>query len=303
MEANMSSKDSDGVLIRTESHYVQKLGSGVYRESEPEERRRSFSNVRHRIDRITEESESRDKHTLSRNVEEGSSSGMAGDNKVYSQSYKRIDRKTPSSQNISSKTEKAPKIMELEENVDKHNREQTNDSIKKYLDFYDNESEMEEYSSRTNGSFIRKQRSKQKIEAQTLEYLENYEATDEQTSPTETENKISSKRINTHSQTKKTGDLSSLKSMEIENKNLSKDRLPKYNTFNNFENIMNQDKGMDEVGNGAGSENVNSFVKAKDNDHKYIEIRDMVLQNSGRSYSNNTQPTLDIESPPNSKGN
>lgn len=295
IDPNMSSKDSDHVLVRTESHYVQKFGSGVYQEQPGfiamNPSKQSFN--KNRIDRITEESESRDKQTFSRHQENnGSQHGLHNDNSEYTHSVKRMRKKKfpLSSQALSAKTDPLCKMTEEREQM--HEKKKTMDSIKKYLDFYDYESEHDD----PNSYVHELNNSRKKIEAHTLEFLENYEATDDQTSPTETDNKVPSKKVTSNSSNtrEENRELSASKSMEHIRRQKSQFSLPKYRTVDEVENVYENEHPED-------NPDIKFRNSKKENDQKFIEIRNMILQNSAKSYSNEAKATYEEDSITNGK--
>jgi hypothetical protein len=293
-DPNLSSRDSDQVLIRTESHYVQKFGSGIYQEPSGVQTRikQNENSSRNRIDRITEESESKDIQTFSRNLEDLESmqrNHQEGSGLNPSQKNRPLRRLHTNSKPESSETGEARRR--------KHQRQKTSDSIKKYLNFYDYDSEMEEQNSFSNGV----NRSVPKIETHTLEYLENYEATDDQTSPTETDNKVPSKKITTNSNDHQQPeqDLSGSKSVGNLPRRETPEYLPKYRTFNdNFEDQM-EETPLETKENLGDFVNVNKHGVQNsklDNEQKFIEIRDMILMNSARSYSRDQKDAKEEDS-------
>lgn len=309
-DQSTSAKESDGILIRTKSRYVEKLGSGVYREQPLLPPRKSIGTPGdHRIHRITEESESRDKHTGSRNVEEPSSlKGGFADNSEYSQSHNKLFGKTVSARNMSFKTEVSLQKPDTSKKDSSHDRNLTQDSIKKYLELYDKDSELGDQSSHTNGSIRRRnRRGRSQIEKQTLNYLANYEGTEDLSSPTETDNKVSFRKQNTIGDVDQSREVADVRSVE-ENKLKSLEGQPKCRTFSNLNSGEDANlrfntfkKDLQKKGRERFEEPMepNAFAKGKEYNHNFIKIRDMVLQNSGRSSSNDTKRTLDLESPQN----
>ena len=297
--------------MRTESRYVQKIGSGIYHDATAPSKKSGKS--RARIDRITEESESKDKQTISKNREDHSvqEKDQESNPLIYPRRRKNFKKNNSVSQGMSFKKEPSHVRGGFSLQTNNYEPKETEDSIKKYLEFYDCDSNFDGQTSKTHDSFYGKPNSKpNKIEAQTIEFLQNYEGTEEIStphSPALTGDQVSSNRGNATTNTGNTGktqDLSSSKSLKAIQKSRQNRSFPKYRTLDN--QIHDLERGNTSIGelkeeSQVQSENTvekgheNSFGIRPKTNPKYIEIRNMVFQNSGGSYSDETKQTFEME--------